>query len=258
MTSGSQSGVRFLGIDLAWSGRQPSGVAALAPGDGGLEVRALGLALGDDELVAFVRAHRGDATVLMIDAPLVVPNETGRRACEDAVHRLFGRQHAGAHPANRRLFTRLYGGVRGERLLARLAPLGVRLGSLEAAGEGHLAYECFPHPAHLRLFGRSRIFRYKKKGGRDWATVRAEYDALRAALLALDDPPLRLGPADHAALEAAGRIGRAYKACEDRLDALTCAYLAALAPTGRLEMLGSVTDGHIVVPRAGHGPEDPA
>jgi len=46
-------------------------------------------------------------------------------------------------------------------------------------------------------------------------------------------------------------VGKAYKAKEDRADALLCAYLGALAVLGRMEMLGSVEEGHIVVPRAG-------
>jgi len=47
--------------------------------------------------------------------------------------------------------------------------------------------------------------------------------------------------------------GVAYKHIEDRVDAALCAYLAALAwlfGDSRLEMIGCVDEGYVVVPRA--------
>jgi predicted RNase H-like nuclease len=52
-------------------------------------------------------------------------------------------------------------------------------------------------------------------------------------------------------VDATGLAGRAYKAAEDRLDAVFCAYLGALALDGRLEMVGRPEEGSIVVPRQG-------
>jgi predicted RNase H-like nuclease len=54
-----------------------------------------------------------------------------------------------------------------------------------------------------------------------------------------------------AAFSARGLRGKPYKDREDRLDALLCAYLAALAAKGRLEMLGRPDAGSIVVPATG-------
>jgi predicted RNase H-like nuclease len=243
-----EAGQRFVGIDLAWSPRNATGVAALAPTPAGLAVAACGLAGTDAEIVAFVRAHLGTATVVMVDAPLRVPNETGRRACEDAVARAFGRFEASPHASNRSLFAR-YGGPRGERLVAALGAAGVREGELAEAGQGHLAFECYPHPAHVRLFGLARTLKYKKKR-QSWDEARAAFAALVAHLRALRDPALLLPPALLDELDVTGRVGRGYKAREDRVDAICCAYLGALAALGRMEMLGSVAAGHIVVPRA--------
>ena len=41
----------------------------------------------------------------------------------------------------------------------------------------------------------------------------------------------------------------AFKALEDRTDAVFCAYVAALAWLGRVEALGTLSDGYIVLPR---------
>jgi predicted RNase H-like nuclease len=246
------AGLGCIGIDLAWSAQRgnPSGVAALVPGAHGLEVRELGCAVTDDELVAFVERHRGACSVIMVDAPLRVPNASGRRRCEDLVHARFGAREGGAHASNRTLFERLHGGIRGERLVGLLAEVGVREGPLEAAGSGHHVYECYPHAAMLELFALARTLKYKKKR-QPWDEARAAFRAMLGHLAALREPALVLEPALLDALEPGTAIGKAYKAKEDRADALLCAYLGALAVLGRLEMLGSVGEGHIVVPRVG-------
>ena len=87
----------FAGVDLAWAGRNPTGVAALdadgrlvhvgAAGDDAAVLGALGPYVGGDCVVAF-------------DAPLVVTNPSGQRPAETALNRDFRRFEAGAHPAN--------------------------------------------------------------------------------------------------------------------------------------------------------------
>ncbi len=239
---------RFIGIDLAWSPRNPSGLAALAPGPRGLRVLACERATDDDAIVAFVARHLGRGTVIAVDAPLRVPNATGRRPCEALLQARFGRHEAGAHPANRTLLAR-GGVVRGEALVARLGALGVREGTLDGAGRGHLVLECYPHPAQVVLFGLPRTLKYKKKR-QPWPAARRELGRLLALLGTLRRPALRLDAALRGALDPAGLAGTRYKSVEDRVDALVCAYVAALAPLGRLEMLGTVAEGHVVVPVA--------
>lgn len=243
--------MRYLGIDLAWSAANGSGVAALAAGPGGvLEVVAAGTVRTDAELLTFVLRHRGRASVTMVDAPLTVPNETGMRECDRETHRRYGAREAGAYPANRRTLGRYNGGVlRGESLAAQLAHHRARQAPLARAGRGHTVYECYPHPAQVELFGLARTLKYKKKQ-QPWPVARRAFRRYLDLLLALRAPALHLDPAHRAALDPRGVSGAAYKAREDELDAIFCAYLAALAPLGRLEMLGSIADGHIVVPRS--------
>ncbi|MCU0620712.1 MAG: DUF429 domain-containing protein [Gemmatimonadales bacterium] len=239
--------ITCLGIDLAWSWRNPSGAAALSCGPEGCHVLALEHLLEDAALVAFVARHRGAASVLMVDAPLRVPNASGRRPCEALVQARFGGRQAAAYPSNRGLFAR-WGGVRGERLVAQLAPLGVREASLDAAGTGHTVFECYPHAALVALGRLPRSLKYKRKS-QPWPEARAAFRQAVELLAAQDDPPISLPASLRAELDPGAWRGRAYKAREDRLDALVCAYVAALALRGRLEMLGTVSEGHIVVPR---------
>lgn len=251
----------FLGLDLAWGKTNGSGGVALSARPG-LPATVLDVqeALGDDQsILAWV--DRWDAAegygglLLGVDAPLWVPNETGKRPCEAEIGRRFARFQAGAHPANRTVFR---GYVRGEELVARFVGRAITH-SPYLHGRQNSAVrqvmEVFPHPAHVVLFGLAKTLKYKAKTGRTyesrWA-VFAEYARLLRGLQA-QDPPLRL-PADWPPRTFEGLTGGALKRLEDGMDALTCAYIAYYywwhGEQGG-EVIGNLAEGYIVVPRAG-------
>ncbi len=243
--------MRFVGLDLAWGERARTGVALLAT-DGTL-VRSASVRT-DDEIAGFLGedAHR-TGLVAAIDAPLIVPNETGQRACEREVGRLFGRYHAGAYPANRgnRAFVPE---PRGSRVAARF---GWQLDpGLAANGERSVAIEVYPHPAMISLFGLERVLPYKRKRGRDvpgrqraFAELVDHMEAICGALLRLDSSARWR--------ELTGRLDGNPRQVdldlvEDEVDAIFCAYLAWMwaHDRGRMLVLGDHADGYIVTPRA--------
>lgn len=243
----------FVGVDLAWSRRNPSGGAVLV---GNRLVAWRADLSDDDEIVAFVGSSlvEGGAAVVAVDAPLAVPNVTGARRCDRELSAAWGAYRAGAHPANR---SRLAGAgdVRGETIAARLAAAYgfAQAAPIAPAPGARLLCEVYPHPAHVSLFGLRERFRYKAKSGWDiparWAAF-VEYQC-HLAELAHADPPL-LGAHELTAHAVTGLRGRSLKALEDALDALTCAYVAAYAwrhgPAGQW-VYGDVATGHIIVPR---------
>lgn len=248
----------FVGIDLAWAPRNPTGVAALVPFGDRLEVAATDACRTDEEIAGFIREHMARNTIVMIDAPLSLPNQTGMRPCDRLTHRLFGRQQAGAYPANRENMGRHNGGVpRGEalglllhrQLRFRWPPPDVR----EVADrQGRFVFECYPHPAQVILFGLDRTLKYKRKR-QGLATARAQF----AHYLAFMQERLRSPRIDFERrllrdLDVSEVKGRAYKEREDRLDAIFCAYLAALVPEGRMGCIGDPREGSIVVPTPPH------
>ncbi len=236
----------FLGLDLAWSERNRSGLAAIDERGTLLDVRAD--LRSDADLLAWIRGHLAPTTYIGIDMPTIVRNASGVRPCERDLRVEFGRFHAGPHPAN---LARFPGGGRAAALLAALRDDGVRERiDLKAKTPGRFAFEVFPHPAHVRLFGLSRIFRYKKKAARPWTEVLRECARYRRAMgtLRVADPPLRLGRALPAPVSQSN-----YKRYEDMLDAVTCAYIAAwvwrwgVRPQ-HVRVFGDVNDGYILVP----------
>ncbi len=255
--SGYISSMLFLGLDLAWGRKNTSGACALRWNGTRGKVLDISEALGDDDaILAWIArwdAEFGAEGVLLgVDAPLLVPNDTGKRPCEAEIGRRFARFQAGAHPANRTIFG---GDVRGERLVACLEKMGISHSPyLIRPGQSAVrqVMEVFPHPAHIVLFGLARTLKYKAKPGRDypsrWAVFQEYGRRLRtlAAELSLELP------GDWPAADAAGRIGSALKRYEDGLDALTCACIVLWYwrhGAAGAEVIGDMTEGYIVVPR---------
>ncbi len=250
----------FLGLDLAWGPKNTSGGCVLRWEGGGPAIVAdVTEALGDDDaLLAWVdhwdNSSEGGGLLIGVDAPLWVPNETGKRPCEAELGRRFAKFQAGAHPANRRLFG---DDVRGERLVVRLAERNIthdpHLRSPRETGARRVM-EVFPHPAHIVLFGLERTLKYKAKPGRDYPSRWAALDEYARHLRGLTshDPPLRL-PDDWPRSEADGLTGAAFKRYEDGLDALTCAYIVYWYwwhGSAGAQVIGDRAGGYIVVPRA--------
>jgi predicted RNase H-like nuclease len=245
--------ITCIGIDLAWSPRNLSGGAVIR-GDATGGVLAQTDLLGDDQqIVDYIERHTGVGPVIVaVDAPLRVPNETGRRPCEAEIGRVFGRYQAGAHPANRRRLA--FGGVvRGEALVAALERLAFTYVSAVAAGAAvRQIVEVFPHPAMIGLFNLQRTLKYKAKPNRSFDERLSEWGRYQAYIsdLATADPPLH-GQETFMAREVAGLTGRRLKAYEDQVDALLCAYIALYAfrwGKARCRVFGTLEEGSIFTP----------
>ena len=85
---------------------------------------------------------------------------------------------------------------------------------------------------------------YKKKRRRTWDVCRAGLSSYIDQLRALDGPRLTF-PAD---LIIGTEKAKAFKKIEDRVDAVLCAYVAALAWIGKAECVGNLAEGYIVLP----------
>lgn len=244
----------YIGLDLAWSARNRSGAAALRGGPAGATLLAPPALLGDlDAIVAYVDAMAGDGPALVaVDAPLVVPNATGRRPAEAALAVAFRAYEAGAHPANRRLLDQGEG-VRGELLVARLAPLGFRLAERVAPGaHARLVLEVFPHPAMVALFGLGRTLKYKARLGRPHELRVAEWRRYQQHLRELHTAdPWLAGQGSLLDTDVGALRGAALKGYEDRVDALLCAYIALYAHRwgeARCRTFGDLEGGFILTP----------
>ncbi len=200
----------------------------------------------------FIAEHESTETIVAIDAPLIINNETGMRPCEKAVTSQFGRRHAGAHASNRSLY---------------LNPGSVKLANdLETRGYRHCSapgclwdsggrwfLEVYPHPAHVVLFERDRIIKYKRGRVAQRRLGLDEFQReIRERIFGLSSP-FELDSTIEAFLktDVATLRGHQLKYHEDILDSILCAYLAFhLWRWGwqKNEMIGDLDSGYIVVP----------
>jgi len=242
----------FIGLDLAWSERNRTGGAVICEG---VLVAATGLLTDDASIEAFIAAHlpADAAAVIGVDAPLRVPNLGGRRRADHEVSLAWGKFDAGAYPANRTLLSR-NGSVRSEALVERL---GKRFGCVETApiphrGRERYICEVFPHPAHVVLFDLPRTLKYKRKSGRVREAIAAEFARYQQLLATLSNAEPSLAGLEPVTALDAGRLrGRALQELEEKLDAITCAYVVFYAwqhgPASQ-RVYGSIDEGHILIP----------
>ena len=241
--------MRFIGVDLGWS-TGATGLCVAAHG----EIVDSALARSDEEVIAWLLPYNRGPRLVAFDAPLVVPNATGRRPCEGAISRCFARYEAGTHPSNlgRPGFER---GPRAARLARRLG-LSVDP-AFRPLAPVRRAIEVYPHAATVALFDLPVTLKYKAGRGRTpegrrraFAALVAHVEALASARPALD---VTSSPRwEELRREAtSGRTQVALDRAEDEMDAYLCAYVALYFWTWgsrRCRVVGDTTAGYIVTP----------
>lgn len=232
---------RFLGVDLAWGegndGRRPNETGYAVLDETGRILDA-GWARGVEETTDWIRGAATPGSVTAIDAPLVVHNATGMRECEREVGRAYGRWQVYANASNSAM-----GWQAGVAIRVALESAGfVYLdGGQPAPGDARTFFECYPYTT---LVGMSELGydverpRYKRLvPGLPASTARAERakncDELIRRMAALSGavPPLDLRShpiVEQLVLEPSPSDQVAHKHREDLLDAVICAWTAAI------------------------------
>jgi len=244
----------FIGIDLAWqSDKNHSGGAVLEGDQSAVTLREVPSRLGTlADVEAFIDRNAGPDTVVAVDAPLVINNLDGQRPCETEIGRRFGAADASAHTSNLRLYPDAHS-VQFARNLENRGFLHCPRPHAPNLG-GRWFFEVYPHPAHVVLFRRKRIIKYKKG---PVASRRAGLTEFRQSLLeylSVAQPSLTVNVALQSFLDQPLEAirGAALKQYEDKLDAVFCAYLAAhfwAWSYKRNEMIGTHEMGYIINPR---------
>jgi predicted RNase H-like nuclease len=233
----------FVGLDLAWSVNNQSGIAVVDRHGELVDVRA---ATTDADIVAAVDPYVRDNCLVTIDAPLIVNNEMGARPCERQLNVDFRRFEAGARPTfrGRPEFNPPRGEVLANRLGLDLDP---------ASHARRRAIEVFPHPATIVLFELDKTLKYKRGPFED---RQRELLKLMTHIEGLDDATPRLGVIRNVAwvetrkrVEAATRPGQLDKD-EDPIDAVLCAYVALFRyhRPDDVTTYGDFPTGYIVTP----------
>ncbi len=244
----------FAGVDLAWAGRNPTGVAVVDADGRLVHISAVGT---DAAVLAALSPYVQGRCLVAFDAPLVVTNPTGQRPAEAALNRDFRRFEAGAHPANtaKPEFADVPRGAR----LARAMSLDMDPRSTAT----RRAIEVYPHPATVVLFRLARTLKYKAKPGRGLDQLKSELLLLMDGIEKLAHAALPLYVALHddwvelrrQAVTAQRKSD--LRRAEDPVDAVVCAYVALYFQRcpASVTIYGDFATGYIVTPSL---PPDPS
>lgn len=237
----AMAGIRLAGIDLAWHGVKPSGVALGRLHNDILQVDYLtSEVFSNDELCRKVQDY--NAVGVAIDAPLVIKNQTGMRECERQIGTLYGNKGASCHTANLSLFPKATS--------VQLSDL-LQKHHYEHIVGTRWQIEVYPHPAIIELFKLDYRLAYKKG---KVAERKAGQVLLASYLQSLGEwLPFSLQLAEDLAVglnddEINKLKGEQLKQNEDKLDALVCLVIASLHLMNQSSVVGDDDNGYIVLP----------
>jgi len=244
--------VKFIGIDLGWRSGE-SGLCCLQLDGDRLQLEDVTLRLSLADIFAWLDhwVEPGQGAMVAVDAPTLIPNQTGTRLPDRLTHHYFGKYHAGCYPAN-------LGRPFAERTIAvglELETRGfVHAPTIVPQVAGRYQIEVFPHPAMVRLFQLDQIIKYKKG---KLADKKQELSRLQSCLKTHLSPLTPALDITQPQIQSLWRSpldlkGKELKALDDQLDSLMCAYIGAYWwywGAERNQVLGDQQSGYIVVPQ---------
>jgi predicted RNase H-like nuclease len=238
--------LKFIGIDLGWTSGA-SGLCCLVWQDNCLKILDLTTYLETEKIFAWLDrlTSSNEPALVAVDAPTLIPNQTGMRVPDKLTHKHFHKYHAGCYPANL-----------GLPFAKRTIDFGLSLekrnfqhaDTIEPRRLGRFQIEVFPHPATVNLFNLDRILKYKKGKLADKKVGLIKLQDYICSVLPKLEPSLQLETKFDIDVST---TGVQLKAIEDKLDSLMCAYIGAYWwywGTQRNLVLGDKTTGYIVIP----------
>lgn len=235
------------GIDMAWiTERHPTAIAFGELLNNQLNLTAIQPDLLGLSCIQNALESAPDLRGVAIDAPTIILNQYGARACERQLARCYGGRKAGCHPTNRDRYPE----ADSVALSDWLAHRGHEHANPHAT---KWQIECYPHPALIEIFKLAERHLYKK--GPVPARQEGQIELARRLKSLAQSPILPLIVADewshHFSAEYIQSLrGRSLKQNEDVLDAIICLYIAGLfARSEPGQLFGSVDLGYIYVPQ---------
>lgn len=239
----------YVGIDLAWTNKRPSGLCIL--NDFGQILFWETALLGDKDIVDIIQKYNNATLQIAIDAPLVVPNENGSRPCDRLFrkHRVHG--HAlGIFVSNRTFLNKTYGMIRGEILTQTLLDHFPEC-SLTAipTKSASCIIETFPTALVYGLFPELTPIEHKVKNKKPYAHYQHDMkrllDSIEGILKEHNNPSTFLEQVEEWRKEINKKN---HKHIEDAVDGFLCAYGLYLMDNGQAKVVsfGDVKNGFIV------------
>ena len=210
----------FIGIDLAWGDKNLSGFCALELSTSEktskpkLKILDVKLIKSIDEILQEIDKYKEHQVYVGVDAPLVIPNETGNREIEKNFNKDFSSYKISMLPANRKILKKYSPNIRSEELYTKLDSLDFK----RDYASNKVLFEVYTHSTIAMLWNDHKILPYKRKKGRDTAFIKEQ--------LSIYTKYLKKAVASHKLFKEDIPLmrGQKIKDYEDKLDSITCAY----------------------------------
>lgn len=242
--------MKFIGIDLAWTYKNESGICVM---DENGEVLILESAVfSDEDIVKIIKNYSDEMLHIAIDAPLVVNNETGSRQAERDLQR--GRIHGHrlfAFNSNRTFMTKAYKGIRGE-VLSQLIKEHLPNISIGMNDKGSNIIETFPTGIVSGLFPDIYPVKYKRKKGMTFEETVGQMKLLTERIGLLEQRGIISGFKEKLMVDEAAINREHHKHLEDKLDAVLCTlgHYLIYKEMAAARKFGTDKDGFILLPEA--------
>ena len=204
----------YIGIDLAWGEKNLSGFCVLVEDKNRLKILEVKLLKSIEDILLEIQKYKDSKVFIGVDAPLVVPNETGNREIEKKFNKDFAKYKISMLPANRKILTKYSPNIRSEELFSKLTKLGFK----RDYNSDKVIFEVYTHSTIAMCFNNHQILPYKRKKGRDTEFIKEQLGIYKKYLQKV------IKNHEIFKQDISTCRGQKLKDYEDKLDAITCAY----------------------------------
>ncbi len=206
----------YIGIDLAWGEKSLSGFCVLESNSYAKKLKILDVKLikSIDEIIQEIQKYKDYKIYVGVDAPLIVPNETGNREIEKKFNKDFAKYKISMLPANKKILKKYSSQIRSEVLFKKLLACGFA----RDYKSNKVVFEVYTHSTIAMCFNNHKILPYKRKKGRSTKFIKEQLEIYKNYL--------KKELFSHAILKKDISIlkGQGIKDFEDMLDSLVCGY----------------------------------
>jgi len=224
--------MKYIGIDLAWGYKNPTGICILNQNRECIYLEAKTI---DNGGIADLILQNPDS-IISIDAPLVIQNETGSRGCDRELMRtpIHGR-YLKLYATSRSYMNRTFGGIRGEEIIKLVS-------RSKSNAVMDRVYETYPTGVFLSLFPQLFDHRYKLSARLPLPILIKHAEELMDAIIALGFTGLKID-------FSLAKTKKDYKEMEDKLDAVLCAVASYYIGVNQSMIIQVDSNGRIALPR---------
>ena len=207
----------YIGIDLAWNRNNKSFVVILKKQNNNLNIISTKYLSFEDIIPHILSLTKNQKTIIALDAPIVIKNDTGNRQLEIDFLKDFSKYKLGIYPVNKSLFLKMYKSTAGVDLYEKLKKFSYKLG----ISTNKNIIEIYTHASIMTLYNNMKVLPYKYKKGRNKEFLIEQLN-IYTSFLKQDINNINENIFEKRTLKT-------IKKYEDYLDSILCAYSSYLA-----------------------------